>query len=67
MVNEQYTKCVHPCPRPIAAGGRHQLCVYCLGVQHTQAALEGAACEHCEALQIRVRRVLMMAGLAIHF
>ncbi len=34
----------------------HQLCVHCLGVQHAQAALEGAACADYEALLIRVLR-----------
>lgn len=34
----------------------HSLCVNCLGAQHARSALEGADCEHCEALPIRVLR-----------
>lgn len=56
MASEQFKRCVHPCPRYITGGDAHSLCVYCLGVQHARAALEGAACEMCEALPIRVLR-----------
>ena len=30
------------------------MCVHCLAVQHTRAALEGAACEDCQSLSFRV-------------
>jgi hypothetical protein len=32
------------------------MCVACLGMQHAQAALEGAACGHCDSLSMRVLR-----------
>ncbi|XP_048037449.1 uncharacterized protein LOC125262674 [Megalobrama amblycephala] len=32
------------------------MCVVCLGVEHAQAALEGAVCVHCEKLTLRVLR-----------
>jgi len=34
----------------------HQLCVACLGVEHAQSVLEGADCEHCMKLSMRMLR-----------
>lgn len=47
---------MYPCPRYLTGGDTHSLCVNCLGAQHARSALEGADCEHCEALPIRVLR-----------
>ncbi|ROL54951.1 hypothetical protein DPX16_1823 [Anabarilius grahami] len=41
------------------------MCVVCLGAQHAQAALEGAACVHCDQLPLRTlrsRRALFEEG-----
>ncbi|ROI15732.1 hypothetical protein DPX16_20270 [Anabarilius grahami] len=38
------------------------MCVVCLGAQHAQAALEGAACVHCDQLPLRSRRALFEEG-----
>ncbi|XP_048017809.1 uncharacterized protein LOC125249543 [Megalobrama amblycephala] len=53
---QQFVKCVHPCPRFITGGDTHEMCVACLGVEHAQAALEGAVCVHCEKLTLRTLR-----------
>ncbi|KAK9959464.1 hypothetical protein ABG768_009589, partial [Culter alburnus] len=53
---QQFKKCAPPCPRFIVAGDTHDMCVKCLGVEHAQAALEGAVCVHCERLTLRVLR-----------
>ncbi|KAG1961314.1 hypothetical protein F2P79_005480 [Pimephales promelas] len=50
---QQFRKCVHPCPRYIMGGDTHDLCVVCMGAQHAQSALEGAGCEHCERLPMK--------------
>ncbi|XP_067278254.1 uncharacterized protein [Pseudorasbora parva] len=63
--SSNFRKCVPPCPRYITGGDTHSLCVACLGAQHAQAALEGAACEHCERLPLRTlrsRRALFEEG-----
>jgi len=53
---QNFRKCVHPCPRFIMGGDTHDLCVVCLGVQYAQSALEGAGCEHCECLPMKTLR-----------
>ncbi|XP_032363307.1 uncharacterized protein LOC116675969 [Etheostoma spectabile] len=52
----RFRRCVSPCPRFITVGDSHELCVACLGLSHATAALEGAVCDHCEALPMRVLR-----------
>lgn len=39
MVNEQFIRCVPPCPP--TPGDGHELCVICLGAEHGCSALEG--------------------------
>jgi hypothetical protein len=53
---QQFRKCVPPCPRYITGGDTHDLCVVCMGVQHAQSALEGADCEHCERMSMKTLR-----------
>ncbi|XP_067241145.1 uncharacterized protein [Chanodichthys erythropterus] len=53
---KQFRKCASPCTRFIPDGDTHDMCVVCLGVEHAQAALEGAVCVHCEKLTLRVLR-----------
>ncbi len=62
---QQFRLCVPPCPRYITGGDTHSLCVVCLGAKHTQSALEGADCPHCERLSLRTlrsRRALFEEG-----
>ncbi len=64
--SSQYRQCVPPCPRFITSGDTHSLCVVCLGVKHTESALEGAGFPHCERLpqrMLRSRRTLFQEGV----
>ncbi|KAG1932807.1 hypothetical protein F2P79_020840 [Pimephales promelas] len=56
MANQEFKRCVIPCPRFITGGDTHQFCVACLGVEHAQSVLEGADCEHCVKLSMRTLR-----------
>ncbi len=58
----QYRLCVPPCPRYITSGDTHSLCVVCLGVKHTESALEGAGCPHCERLPLCTLRSSLWGG-----
>ncbi len=39
----QHKLCVPPCKRYMSAGDTHSLCVFCLGAEHAESALEGFA------------------------
>lgn len=51
MVNEQFERCVPPCPP--TPGDGHELCVICLGTEHGCSALEGVGCAQCDTLFVR--------------
>ena len=53
---KQFRQCASPCPRFLAEGDTHSLCVVCLGAEHAQAALEGAVCANCESMPLRTLR-----------
>ncbi|KAL0146535.1 hypothetical protein M9458_058166 [Cirrhinus mrigala] len=38
-----FKKCVDPCPRYLTPDDTHELCVFCLGDEHTRDVLEGAS------------------------
>lgn len=55
MANKRVFKSfVPPCPRFLMGGDTHRLCVVCLGAEHAQAVLEGAGCEHCDLLSVKM-------------
>ncbi len=45
--------CVDPCPRYLTPDDTHNLCVFCLGKEHTRDVLEGKLCVHsfCPSFQ----------------
>ncbi|KAL0153483.1 hypothetical protein M9458_051212, partial [Cirrhinus mrigala] len=51
-----FKKCVDPCPRYLTPDDTHELCVFCLGEEHTHDVLEGASCVHCEHFSMRKLR-----------
>ena len=53
---QNFKQCAVPCPRFLMGGETHKLCFACLGVEHAQSVLEGADCEHCEKLSMRMLR-----------
>ena len=57
--SSQFRRCVSPCRRFITVGDMHELCVACLGLSHATASLEGPACDHCEAMPMRILRSRM--------
>ncbi len=54
--SKAFKRCVHPCPRYLTPDDRHDLCVFCLGEEHTRDVLEGAICVHCELFSMRKLR-----------
>lgn len=36
---QRFKRCVPPCPRFITGGDTHNMCVVCLGAEHTESAL----------------------------
>ncbi len=43
-----FKKCVNPCPRYLTPDDTHNLCIFCLGKEHTRDVLGGKICMHCE-------------------
>lgn len=54
MAKQLYKACASPCPRYLTGGDTHKLCVMCLGVELAVSAFEGADCQHCEKLTLRM-------------
>lgn len=48
-----FSHCVSPCRRFLTPEDSPELCVICLGLEHTHAAFEGAGCTHCDEFIVR--------------
>ncbi|KAL0148247.1 hypothetical protein M9458_056479 [Cirrhinus mrigala] len=54
--NKTFKKCANPCPCFLTPDHTHDLCVFCLGEEHTCDVLEGAICVHCELFPMKKLR-----------
>uniref|UniRef100_A0A096MDS7 Uncharacterized protein n=1 Tax=Poecilia formosa TaxID=48698 RepID=A0A096MDS7_POEFO len=55
-----------PCGSKFLSWDTHQICVTCLGLRHTQAALESSEeCSHCSRLPLKVLRRLLGRQLTL--
>lgn len=50
---KRFRKCADPCQRYLTPDDAHDLCVMCLGEEHTRSVLEGTECVHCERFSLR--------------
>ncbi len=70
-VEKRFRRCVDPCQRCLTLDDTHDLCVMCLGEEHTRSVLEGMECVHCEPffcgkkLRSRLSRFLERIGANI--
>ncbi len=51
-----FRKCAVPGQRYLTPDDEHDLCVVCLGEEHTRSVLEGTECFHCERFSLRKLR-----------
>lgn len=51
-MSARFRRC-SPCNIFITPDDTHNLCVICLGVEHTRSALKGAGCAHCDHFTVK--------------
>lgn len=51
-----FRKCMPLCPRFMTPEDTHDLCVVCLGAQHSRSTLEGVGCIHCDKFTVKKLR-----------
>lgn len=51
-MSSAFRTCAMPCQRYITDDS-HDLYVICLGAEHTQSALKGAGCTHCDHFTVK--------------
>ncbi len=56
--SKAFKKCMDLCPRYLTPDDTHNLCVFCLGEEHTSthAMSEGEICMHCELFSMKKLR-----------
>ncbi len=54
--SKAFKKCVDSCPRYLTPDDTHNLCIFCLGKEHTRNVLEEKICMHCELFSMKKLR-----------